>query len=92
MAEGSEALKARLASISEKYSAAIAAMDHRELVDELEKRALMASYGALDPTTAMLLKMAKAEILARIKGDSPVPAKSEKPLDAAPKAKPTLFD
>lgn len=92
MAEGSEALKARLAGISEKYSAAIATMDHRELVDELEKRALMASYGTLDPTTAMLLKMAKAEILARIKGDSPGPAKSEKPLDAAPKAKPTLFD
>lgn len=62
------ALKAKLAEIAEKYRANISTMSSKELLDEFEKRALMASYSYQDPTTAMMLKEAKAELLRRAKG------------------------
>lgn len=67
-AEQRAALKAKVAEIAEKYRANISTMGSKDLLDELERRALMASYGYQDPTTAMMLKEAKAELLRRTKG------------------------
>lgn len=87
MAEMPEALKRKLAEVGEKYGAAISAMADRELVSELERRALMASFSYQDPTTSMMLKLAKTEILRRLKGGEAVKAE-EKPEEAP---RPTLF-
>lgn len=91
-AEQRSALKAKVAEIAEKYRANISAMASKDLLDELEKRALMASYGYQDPTTAMMLKEAKAELLRRTKGfviesDS----EPEVELEKSEAPRPTLF-
>lgn len=72
--------------IADRYLENISELNSKELVNELEKRALMASYGYQDPTTAMMLKVAKAEILRRIKeGDSPR-QEAEPKQETAPRA------
>lgn len=98
MAESAEqraALKAKVAEISEKYRANISTMGSKELLDEFEKRALMASYGYQDPTTAMMLKEAKAELLRRTRGYKIAPDEDEPAPEARPErqepARPTLF-
>lgn len=95
MAESAEqraALKAKVAEISEKYRANISTMGSKELLDEFEKRALMASYGYQDPTTAMMLKEAKAELLRRTKGHGPQKAAPEEAeAKPEPQQRPTLF-
>ena len=95
-AEPRDAVKKRVAEIAVKYEAVISSMEHRELVDELESRALMASYGFQDATTAMMLKSAKAELLRRLKGgeivakvdDSPASNRPKEPQEAK---RPSLF-
>lgn len=86
------ALKAKLAEIAEKYRANISTMSSKELLDEFEKRALMASYGYQDPTTAMMLKEAKAELLRRTGSQqSQKPVEEEAEPKPAPQQRPTLF-
>lgn len=83
--------KQRLAEVTEKYGAHIATMGDRELLEDLERKALMASFGALDPTTAMMLKSAKSEILRRLKGgEGPKPIQEQKTAEPDPQ-RPTLF-
>lgn len=87
----SDPAKMARADVAERYGAIISAMVDKELVNELEQRALMASYGYQDPITAMMLKAIKVELLRRLKGGegpsvSPEP-KAKEP--AAPRA--TLF-
>ena len=95
-AEPKDALKKRVAEVSEKYHAVISQMDHKELLDELESRALIASYSFQDPITAMMLKSAKAELLRRLKGGSVGPKEPSEAVDEvqpaseAPK-RPSLF-
>ena len=91
-AEQRAALKAKLAEIAEKYRANISTMGSKELLDEFEKRALMANYGYQDPTTAMMLKEAKAELLRRTGGQQPQkPVEEEAEPRPAPQQRPTLF-
>jgi len=95
-AEPRDALKKRVAEVAEKYQAVISKMEHKELLDELESRALIASYSFQDPITAMMLKSSKAELLRRLKGGAveaqePV-AVEEEPAPAPEVAKrPSLF-
>jgi len=68
MAKLSEADQKQLDDSTEKYRASVAAMGHRELVNELEEQALMANYGYRGPLLTMILREAKAELLRRLKG------------------------
>jgi len=95
-AEPKDALKKRVAEVAEKYQAVISTMDHKELLDELESRALIASYSFQDPITAMMLKSSKAELLRRLKGGAVEPKEGEDaPGEEAPAPKeakrPSLF-
>lgn len=89
--------KRKAAEIAEKYATVLRPMGDRDLVDELERQALMASFGYQSPSTVAMLKTAKGEILRRLKdgggpqnleveGESVAPAEEPKPQRAS------LFD
>lgn len=89
MAENLDPRRLTQAEIGDRYLENISELSSKELLNELEKRALMASYGYQDPTTAMMLKVAKAEILRRIKeGEAPRQAADTKSDDTP---RPSLF-
>lgn len=90
--------KLKAAEIAEKYTEVLRPMADKALVDELERQALMASFGYQAPSTAAMLKAAKAEILRRLKGESgpakeadPEPGKDGEKKPTAPQRQ-SLFD
>ena len=86
------ALKAKVAEVAEKYKANISTMSSKQLLDEFEQRALMASYGYQDPITTMMLKESKAELLKRTKGfEVEGNSESDAGIEKQETVRPTLF-
>lgn len=85
----------RAEEIAEKYAEVLRPMSDKALVDELERQALMATFGYQSPGTVTMLKTAKGEILRRLKGGSGPASKPDgAPEDPAPEqpVRQSLFD